>query len=157
MHSDSSEEKYELEIWADALVQSQQQQYSQPQYGQSSESEYHPPPYQNKPQKSNKTFGFLDKIQDAIVDLGSEAAQRLGTAIDPQAYGQYGANLPNERNRFGSFAPEREGNDVKWYVDGCNYFWAVSRALESARESIWILDCKLSTYFTYCSMKADLA
>ena len=36
---------------------------------------------------------------------------------------QYGAN------RFGSFAPESSG-DVKWYVDGASYFWAVSIALE---------------------------
>lgn len=32
-------------------------------------------------------------------------------------------------NRFHSFAPESNGN-VKWYVDGCSYFWAVSEALE---------------------------
>lgn len=32
-------------------------------------------------------------------------------------------------NRFGSFAPESSGN-VKWFVDGCSYFWAVSEALE---------------------------
>ena len=32
-------------------------------------------------------------------------------------------------NRFGSFAPENSG-DVKWYVDGASYFWAVSIALE---------------------------
>lgn len=32
-------------------------------------------------------------------------------------------------NRFHSFAPESSGN-VKWYVDGCSYFWAVSEAIE---------------------------
>lgn len=32
-------------------------------------------------------------------------------------------------NRFHSFAPESSGN-VKWYVDGCTYFWAVSEAIE---------------------------
>ncbi|KAK0267904.1 hypothetical protein LTR35_015962 [Friedmanniomyces endolithicus] len=47
-------------------------------------------------------------------------------------------------HRFQSFAPQREGNDAKWYVDGCGYFWAVSVALEQARESIWILDWWLS-------------
>jgi len=46
-------------------------------------------------------------------------------------------------HRYGSFAGSREGNDVKWYVDGCSYFWAVSVALEQARETIWILDCEL--------------
>ncbi|KAF2773167.1 phospholipase D/nuclease [Teratosphaeria nubilosa] len=47
-------------------------------------------------------------------------------------------------HRFQSFAPQRDGNDVKWYVDGCGYFWAVSEALEQARESVWILDWWLS-------------
>ncbi|KAK4959164.1 hypothetical protein LTR10_003963 [Elasticomyces elasticus] len=47
-------------------------------------------------------------------------------------------------HRFQSFAPQREGNNAKWYVDGCGYFWAVSVALEQARESIWILDWWLS-------------
>jgi phospholipase D1/2 len=39
-------------------------------------------------------------------------------------------------NRFLSFAPPRTGNDVKWFVDGCGYFWAVSVAIEQAKESI---------------------
>lgn len=39
-------------------------------------------------------------------------------------------------NRFLSFAPPRTGNDVKWFVDGCGYMWAVSVAIEEARESI---------------------
>jgi phospholipase D1/2 len=28
-----------------------------------------------------------------------------------------------EGHRFESFAPPREGNEVKWYVDGRDYFW----------------------------------
>jgi phospholipase D1/2 len=28
-----------------------------------------------------------------------------------------------ENHRFHSFAPERDGNIVKWYVDGRDYFW----------------------------------
>jgi phospholipase D1/2 len=28
-----------------------------------------------------------------------------------------------ESHRFHSFAPERDGNLVKWYVDGRDYFW----------------------------------
>jgi len=81
-----------------------------------------------------------------VADIGSEVAQRIGNALDPEAYAQYGESKPNTPNRFGSFAPQREYNDVKWYVDGCNYFYAVSRALENARESIWILDCKCCAY-----------
>lgn len=47
-------------------------------------------------------------------------------------------------NRFHSFATPRTGNDAKWFVDGCGYMWAVSVALEEARESIWIMDWWLS-------------
>lgn len=27
-----------------------------------------------------------------------------------------------ESHRFGSFAPERKGNKIKWYIDGRDYF-----------------------------------
>lgn len=49
-----------------------------------------------------------------------------------------------QSNRYDSFFPERDGNLVKWYVDGCDYFWAVSVALEQAQESIYIADWWLS-------------
>ncbi|KAJ5648175.1 Phospholipase D family [Penicillium lividum] len=96
--------------------------YQQPQYQQSQ--------YQGHPQKQDKLSGFWTRSR--------------GLTIDPQAYAQYGHTNPSAENRFGSFAPPREHNDVKWYVDGASYFWAVSRALENAKESIWILDWWLS-------------
>lgn len=46
-------------------------------------------------------------------------------------------------NRYCSFAPQSSGH-AKWYVDGASYFWAVSMALEEAREYIYILDWWLS-------------
>ncbi|KAI1198053.1 phospholipase [Nemania serpens] len=49
----------------------------------------------------------------------------------------------NTAHRFQSFSPQTSGN-AKWYVDGASYFWAVSMALEEARESIYILDWWLS-------------
>lgn len=49
-----------------------------------------------------------------------------------------------ENHRFNSFAPERNGNLVKWYVDGRDYFWAVSEALDRAKETIYIADWWLS-------------
>ena len=49
-----------------------------------------------------------------------------------------------ESHRFESFAPERDGNKIKWYVDGRDYFWAVSIALEKAKETIYIADWWLS-------------
>ncbi|PGH23978.1 hypothetical protein AJ80_02040 [Polytolypa hystricis UAMH7299] len=49
-----------------------------------------------------------------------------------------------ESHRYESFAPERDGNNIKWYVDGRDYCWAVSVALERARETIYIADWWLS-------------
>lgn len=49
-----------------------------------------------------------------------------------------------ESHRFGSFAPVHEGNKLKWYVDGRDYFWAVSVALEQAKETIYLADWWLS-------------
>ncbi|RKU48974.1 hypothetical protein DL546_009487 [Coniochaeta pulveracea] len=49
----------------------------------------------------------------------------------------------NTDHRYASFAPQSSGH-AKWYVDGASYFWAVSVALEQARESIYILDWWLS-------------
>ena len=48
------------------------------------------------------------------------------------------------KHRYKSFAPETEGNEVKWYVDGRDYFWSVSVALECATECIYIEDWWLS-------------
>ena len=50
----------------------------------------------------------------------------------------------SEAHRFESFAPPRDGNKIKWYVDGRDYFWAVSVALEKAKETIYIEDWWLS-------------
>uniref|UniRef100_A0A1D1XTW8 phospholipase D n=1 Tax=Anthurium amnicola TaxID=1678845 RepID=A0A1D1XTW8_9ARAE len=47
-------------------------------------------------------------------------------------------------NRYKSFSPEREGCHVKWYVDGKDYFYAVSEALMSAEKEIFIEDWWLS-------------
>lgn len=49
-----------------------------------------------------------------------------------------------EGHRFQSFFPERDGNLIKWYVDGRDYYHAVSIALENAKESIYIEDWWLS-------------
>ncbi|TKA62846.1 hypothetical protein B0A55_11011, partial [Friedmanniomyces simplex] len=49
-----------------------------------------------------------------------------------------------EGHRFQSFAPERDGNRIKWYIDGRDYFHAVSVALERAKETIYIADWWLS-------------
>jgi hypothetical protein len=47
-------------------------------------------------------------------------------------------------NRFESFATVHGENGIKWYVDGKDYMYAVSIALEKAERYIWILDWWLS-------------
>lgn len=96
---------------------------------------------------------LFDGLHGAIYSIGSDIAGKLGTHYEPQPYGTYAGPAAQgaSRNRFGSFASPKNGNDVKWHVDGCSYMWAVSKALEGARESIWILDCRS------CPLLQDIA
>jgi hypothetical protein len=47
-------------------------------------------------------------------------------------------------HRFGSFAPEREDIQAKMYIDGKDYFHAVSDGILAARREIYICDWWLS-------------
>ena len=47
-------------------------------------------------------------------------------------------------NRHHSFAPQRTGNSVKYHVDGCGYFYAVSEAIQKSQSEILIMDWWLS-------------
>jgi len=47
-------------------------------------------------------------------------------------------------NRFGSFAPVRTGVYAQWLVDGRDYMWNVSRAINMAKDVIYIHDWWLS-------------
>ena len=117
---------------------------------------YKPQPGQGVPstgtgQSSSGLGSFVfNKLHGAVHDIGSEINQRIAGRGDRHSHTHTGAQcddgMHNTQNRYGSFAPQRTGNDVKWYVDGCGYMWAVSRALEHATQSIWILDCKQDIY-----------
>lgn len=54
------------------------------------------------------------------------------------------STIYSEPNRFGSFAPVRQNCFAQWFVDGRDYFWAVSSALEMAKDVIFIHDWWLS-------------
>lgn len=47
-------------------------------------------------------------------------------------------------HRFESYAPIRENNNLKWYVDALDYLWAVSIALDQAQEVIYLADWWIS-------------
>ena len=88
------------------------------------------------------TSDLKDKLKGSQASSGQGQQGEQATTTQGGAPGSVSAT--GSQNRFQSFAPERDGNDIKWYVDGCSYMWAVSVALERARESIWILDWWLS-------------
>ncbi len=50
----------------------------------------------------------------------------------------------SKKNRFDSFAPVRHHVFAQWLVDGRDYMWNVSRAIEMARDVIYIHDWWLS-------------
>lgn len=107
----------------------------------------------SQPAGSGALGGFgtnlFNKVHGAVHGAGRQINHRLArrethshTHADSQC--DHGTH-ENCDHRYLSFAPQRLGNSIKWYVDGCGYMWAVSRALEQATQSIWILDC-MSNY-----------
>jgi len=91
--------------------------------------------------------GFVSDLKDAISGKDENKPQSTNPQQQEpaQAYAQTQPGPEyHDQHRFLSFAPERHGNETKWYVDGCSYMFAVSVALERAKESIWILDWWLS-------------
>ncbi|KAL8939295.1 MAG: hypothetical protein Q9216_003430 [Gyalolechia sp. 2 TL-2023] len=107
------------------------------------------PPDGGPGQPSGLVSGLLNTLHGAVHEIGSEVRQRVSGKDRPSSHTHSGpycdSSVHNSsQNRFGSFAAQRTSNDIKWFVDGCGYMWAVSRALEQATESIWILDWWLS-------------
>ncbi|KAK5017747.1 hypothetical protein LTR60_001806 [Cryomyces antarcticus] len=92
---------------------------------------------------------LFDKMHSAVHKIGSELKEKITGEGEVHGHTHESGQCSdgthsNTQHRFLSFAPQREGNDTKWYFDGCGYMWAVSEALERAQESIWILDWWLS-------------
>ncbi|KAF1927556.1 phospholipase D active site motif protein [Didymella exigua CBS 183.55] len=107
----------------------------------------------SQPQQGSSNSGgmsfLFDKLHKEVHKIGAELKDSFSGKNDAPAQAQQqGEPQPGQeyhnQHRFLSFAPERHGNDIKWYVDGASYMHAVSVALEQARESIWILDWWLS-------------
>ena len=49
-----------------------------------------------------------------------------------------------KQHRHKSYAPIRKSAKVKWYIDGKDYFFAVSEAIAAAKHEIYIEDWWLS-------------
>ena len=84
---------------------------------------------------------WFKKAQDTLHEIESGLSNG-SNGVNGQNHSSNSSNDLQHQHQYGSFAPQRDGNDVKWFVDGCSYMWAVSRAIEQAGESIWILDCE---------------
>jgi phospholipase D1/2 len=109
-----------------------------------------PPPQAPQP-KPDTVSSIFNTLHGVVHGVGSEIAGKLGTHYEPPHHGAQSGPATSQsgygtaggpKNRYDSFAGQKNGNDVKWYVDGCGYMYAVSKAIEGARESIWILDCE---------------
>ncbi|KNX49943.2 phospholipase D [Cryptococcus deuterogattii R265] len=107
------------------------------------------------PEKQARHHKHFSKLRNKVDSLQSDLS-RLGIAIsttwnpnhrhDEEWEKEVDAKIEaiRDSHRFRSFSGERDGNIVKWHVDGHDYFWALSEAIESAKECIMILDWWLS-------------
>ncbi len=73
-----------------------------------------------------KVGAGIDARIDAVFGEEEHSHSHVGASCDHLHSDEHTVN------RYHSFAAPSTG-DIKWYVDGCSYFWAVSEALE--RES----------------------
>ena len=92
---------------------------------------------------------MFDKVKSAVQDIGSTVSSATkGGGGTTHAHVHHSGECTNPEHHHDhphqSFAAQRQGNDAKWYVDGCSYMYAVSMALEHAQQEIWILDWWLS-------------
>ncbi|KIW10513.1 hypothetical protein PV08_11477 [Exophiala spinifera] len=90
----------------------------------------------------NKATEAAKKAQSTVVNGAhlDNVTNKLGLgSIANAVNGMVNGKNPNLEHRYNSSAPISQGNSVKYHVDGCAYFWAVSEALEKAKESVWIL------------------
>lgn len=107
------------------------------------------------PEKQARHHRHFSKLRNKVDSLQSDLS-RLGIAIsttwnpnhrhDEEWEREVDAKVEaiRDSHRFRSFSGERDGNIVKWHVDGHDYFWALSEAIDSAKECIMILDWWLS-------------
>jgi phosphatidylserine/phosphatidylglycerophosphate/cardiolipin synthase-like enzyme len=68
-----------------------------------------------------------------------------------------------KQHRHRSYAPIRKNAKIKWYIDGKDYFYAVSEAILAAKDEIYIEDWWLSpelvssrlVIFVHCNGKNE--
>ncbi|KAG8828433.1 hypothetical protein FRC19_006531 [Serendipita sp. 401] len=90
------------------------------------------------------SFPYRSIPKILLARVGSKVTSAIGKLLPSKQRQRTEYDAILAANRFRSFAPEREGNTVKWFVDGHDYLWAISEAIESAKSELYILDWWLS-------------
>ena len=86
-------------------------------------------------------YASIPSLSDATSKLS------LGSVVDGVS-NTLGLKDPVLEHPHGGFAPITEGNNVKFHVAGCAYFWALSEAIGKAQKSIYIQGCKFKESLT---------
>ncbi|KAF8453731.1 hypothetical protein BDZ91DRAFT_668435 [Kalaharituber pfeilii] len=106
-----------------------------------------------KKRTSNKPTDVLSSFAGSLLPSLHDYARTLFPASTTHSNPYFSSAASSPANpdlrtghRFDSFAPMRTSirHHPKWYVDGKDYMWAVSCALENAKHTIWIMDWWLS-------------
>lgn len=92
----------------------------------------HPQHHTLKIQNSERTMRLLARNERQLHQFEESISSMLSTT--PWA----------KPNRFDSFAPVRQNCFAQWLVDGRDYMWVVSRAINQAKDVIYIHDWWLS-------------
>lgn len=72
---------------------------------------------------------IFKKLEQGLAGVfGSDEEKHSHTHDGAECHADFHAE--HAENRYASFAPQTSGQ-VKWHVDGCAYFWALSEAIES--------------------------
>ncbi|KAG2235547.1 hypothetical protein INT48_003110 [Thamnidium elegans] len=83
-------------------------------------------------------MSFFENLAEKVNSLFTPPSDKNEPGKDSDDFLEQ--QLANEDHRFDSFAAVRHAAQVKYYVDGQNYCWAVSEAIEAATECIYIED-----------------
>ena len=89
-----------------------------------SKTDLEPKPIGNKPEGHHA--GFDEKLtlfKNKVGKIGNmmNSNHRHDEAHEKRTDAK--RNAIAQSHRFGSFAPEHDGNKIKWYIDGRDYYW----------------------------------
>ncbi|TKA73070.1 hypothetical protein B0A49_02153 [Cryomyces minteri] len=99
-----------------------------------SSSDYQPTESQPYPPQASSSMSFLfDKMHSTVHKIGAELKEKITGEGEVHGHTHESGQCSdgthsNTQHRFLSFAPQREGNETKWYVDGCGSLGTLERS-----------------------------